>query len=398
MVWDYKGINYKSGNIVMKYVLFMHVGSANHGCEAIIRTTSDILGGPKDLILWSQNKEEDEQYGSSACFEKVVVSEQIDRFSPSYFEALFQRKILRNSRANLNVFLRDQFKGNIGFSIGGDNYCYPWSAKLAVGLDEVIRRHAAKTILWACSIDEKSITREVREDLEKFDLITAREQLSYDLLRRINPNTIKVADPAFLLEKEDLPLPEGFIEGNTVGINISPLINDYALNKNIILDNYKELIRFIINETDMNICLIPHVVWPYNNDCIPIQLLYNEFKETGRITYIEDGNCMQLKGYISRCRFFVGARTHATIAAYSSYVPTLAVGYSVKSIGIARDLFETDVGYVIPVQGLMSLNELKNQFIILIESERKQKNRLKSIIPEYKAEALKAKTLVESMK
>ncbi len=53
-------------------------------------------------------------------------------------------------------------------------------------------------------------------------------------------------------------------------------------------------------------------------------------------------NAKELKGYISRCRAFVGARTHSTIAAYSTGVPTLAIGYSVKARGIAKDLFGTE--------------------------------------------------------
>ena len=32
------------------------------------------------------------------------------------------------------------------------------------------------------------------------------------------------------------------------------------------------------------------------------------------------------------------ARTHASIAAYSSMIPTIVLGYSIKSIGIADDL------------------------------------------------------------
>ena len=42
---------------------------------------------------------------------------------------------------------------------------------------------------------------------------------------------------------------------------------------------------------------------------------------------------------ISQCRFFIGSRTHSVIAAYSSGVPTLALGYSIKSKGIAQDIF-----------------------------------------------------------
>lgn len=59
---------------------------------------------------------------------------------------------------------------------------------------------------------------------------------------------------------------------------------------------------------------------------------------------------------------FIGARTHATIAAYSSCVPTLVVGYSIKARGIAKDLFGTDEGYVLPVQALAKKEDLVNAF------------------------------------
>ena len=35
---------------------------------------------------------------------------------------------------------------------------------------------------------------------------------------------------------------------------------------------------------------------------------------------------------------FIGARTHAVISAYSTCVPSIALGYSIKSRGIAIDL------------------------------------------------------------
>ena len=46
---------------------------------------------------------------------------------------------------------------------------------------------------------------------------------------------------------------------------------------------------------------------------------YEEFKDTGRVIILPDHlKCHQYKGYIARMRFFIGARTHATIAAYSN--------------------------------------------------------------------------------
>jgi len=222
----------------------------------------------------------------------------------------------------------------------------------------------------------------VRTDLAAYDLITARESLTYNLLKEINPNTVQVADPAFLLEPEFLPLPDNFAAGNTVGINVSPLIMKYG-SDSLIMKNYEQLIRRILNETDMHICLIPHVVWDCNDDRIPLRRLYEAFRESGRICMLEDHNACILKGYIARCRFFIGARTHATIAAYSSEVPTLVTGYSIKARGIAQDLFGTDKNYVLPVQELADENILADTFCWLTENETAIREKLAHTMPEY---------------
>lgn len=380
----------------MKKVLFLHGGSGNHGCEAIIRTTSKILGGPEDVVLWSFNKDEDEKYGAAESVERIYRSEEMKKGSPAYFEALFRRKLLRQPQANLEVFIKKLFSNSVAFSVGGDNYCYPWSAKQGAELDRVIRKAGAKTVFWGCSVDEEFITPEVREDLEQFDLITVRETISYRILKQINPNTVLVADPAFLLDKTELPLPENFIEGNTVGINISPMIMDYG-DGGLIRENYEKLIEYILDQTDMNVCLIPHVIWEANNDLEPIELLYQKYGHTGRVSKIGDHNCTELKGFISRCRFFVGARTHATIAAYSSCVPTLVVGYSVKAKGIALDLFGTDENYVLPVQDLRSKERLTDAFIWIQKQETVIRQQLQAIMPEYTKQAWKAKDYLEEI-
>ena len=367
----------------MKIVLYMHTGSGNHGCEAIARTTSSLLGGPENTVLWTFAKHEDETNGVSNKFEKIVASEEIKRFSPSHLEAFFRRKILHQKDANMKVFLRKEFKGNIAVSVGGDNYCYPWSAKQNTELNREIRKCAKATVLWGCSIDPEAITPEIQEDLARYDLITAREPLTYQLLKPINPHTVRVADPAFTLEREDLSLPDGFEEGNTVGVNVSPLIFKYGKEGTLIHKNYVNLIRAIIDRTNMQVCLIPHVMWEGNNDLEPIQMLYEEFRSSGRVCIITEGNALQLKGYIARCRFFVGARTHATIAAYSTCVPTLAVGYSVKSRGIAMDLFGTEKNYVLSVQDLESENELSEAFDWIIQHEEEIRQHLQKTMPEY---------------
>jgi KaiC/GvpD/RAD55 family RecA-like ATPase len=107
-----------------------------------------------------------------------------------------------------------------------------------------------------------------------------------------------------------------------------------------------------------------------------------ELREIRRKIF-DEGNAVDIKGYIAKCRFFVAARTHASIAAYSNCIPTLVVGYSVKSTGIAKDLFGTDEGYVIPVQNLTDREALVKAFKGIMENEDSIRAGLTEIMPGY---------------
>ena len=261
-------------------------------------------------------------------------------------------------------------------------------------------------MLLGCSIEPELLGRqEIMKDLSAYHTIIARESITYNALKQAFygtgeedaqkaqvtsgiPYILCYPDPAFKLKAKELPLPEGFVEGNTVGINISPMVQDNEEKGGITIECYRELIRYIIEKTDMQIALIPHVIWQNNDDRKPIRQLYGDFKASGRVVEIGDGSCEELKGYIGRCSLFVGARTHATIAAYSSCVPTLVVGYSVKARGIARDLFGTDDHYVIPVQSLRQREDLVKGFRWLLERKDEMRDRLLRVMPEYQKEAL----------
>ena len=193
----------------------------------------------------------------------------------------------------------------------------------------------------------------------------------------MNENTMLLPDPAFLLESVPLKPTAGYDIKNMVGINLSPMVMENESIQGITIANYQNTIEYILDETDMGIALIPHVVWQEGDDRIPLRLLYDKYKKSGRIMFVEDHNCMELKGIIAQCRFFIGARTHATIAAYSSGIPTLVVGYSVKARGIAKDLFGKEDGYVIPVQLLKHEDDIKTELKKIIGRENEIRKALK---------------------
>ena len=85
---------------------------------------------------------------------------------------------------------------------------------------------------------------------------------------------------------------------------------------------------------------------------------------------------------------FVGARTHATIAAYSTGVPTLSIGYSVKARGIARDLFGGEEGMTVSIKDISGTEVLVEAYKKIYSRREELKERLLRIMPEYKKKAL----------
>lgn len=385
----------------MNIYLYAHGGSKNHGCEAIVRSTSSIFHDYKTLLL-SYAPHEDIEYGvDNICNLVTSTGVMIEKCSLRFVISYLILKVLNKTEPLDKLYILKQLslvsEDSIAFSIGGDNYCYNRNKKFAEYRAQV-QKKKIKAILWGCSIEPSSLTdKKLRQDLSRYDLITARESITYKALKPINPNTILAPDPAFTLTIEPGNYPEGLSKRPYIGINVSPLIQECESKDGITIENYRALLRYILTETDRDIALISHVVWEHNDDRIPLKQLYDEFSDSGRVYLVEDQNCMQLKDIISHCEFFVGARTHATIAAYSTCVPTLVIGYSVKAKGIAKDLFGTEDGYVLPVQSLAEPDDLTKAFVALYQKRTEIKTHLENIMPGYIAGIVKAKEAVEAL-
>lgn len=383
--------------------MYAHGGSGNHGCEAIVRSTAKILeeAGCKEMHLISANLEEDMQYGVNQICKITEDRQGYSKISWDFFKAYYRLKIKKDFVSMDELIYAKAISkikcGDVTLSIGGDNYCYA-DVRKYVMLHNMMLRKGAKTVLWGCSVEPEVVQiPEIAEDLAKYHLIVAREPISYVALKQVNTNVIQVPDPAFTLQTDMLPLPRNWKKGEMVGINVSPLVLQSNMSSEIVYQSYEMLIEYILKNTTYSIALVPHVVWNDNNDLMLLSKLYEEYEKSDRIVLLGDCNCMQLKGYIARCRFFVGARTHATIAAYSSCVPTLVLGYSVKSRGIARDLFGTEENYVLPVQTLRNSDELVEHFKWIVEHEKEIKAHLEDIMPEYISKVYVGKDAVKKL-
>lgn len=374
----------------------MHAGSGNHGCEAIVNSICHMI--KEKPVLISYYGDEDAGYSLKELCE-IHSERRFEEHRLAHILYYGYRKLTGDEESFIRYRYGKIFKGKmppLAISIGGDNYCYDNMLKDLRLANSAFNKAGTKTLLLGCSIEPELLRGEqLIQDLMGYHTIIARESITYEALKQmtdpkephIKPRILHFPDPAFTLAGREIPWPAGFHGGNTVGINISPMIQDKESRAGITMESYKELLRYIIHHTDMQIALIPHVIWERNDDRKPLHELYETFKGTGRVAKIPDGTCQELKGFISRCRLFVGARTHATIAAYSSCVPTLVVGYSVKARGIAKDLFGEEKNYVIPVQNLQDKEDLTERFKWILRHEAEIRSRLKEVMPSYKERA-----------
>ena len=377
-------------------IMYAHGSAYNHGCEAIVRSTVDLLNLEKEkTLLFSNNIQGDLDYKLDDITRVEPINETpVEHNSPlgivyrawSHLYSDHEKMYYRFFGKKRYEYMYD--RGKIAISIGGDNYCYPDQIEKLATRNYWLNKTGTKTILWGATLSEKFMTPDVIEDLNRYSLIHVRESDSLELLKKHSVKTeiILAPDPAFALKPEETEWPH--CSKDIIGINISPFVFNCSEN-DMGLKNYISMLNWILKDTDFDIALIPHVVYPHtnNDDVLLATKLKSYFIEEPRVFVVEDGyNCCQLKSLISKCRAFVGARTHATIAAYSTGVPTLVVGYSEKSIGIAKDLFGTAEGYVCSVQNMENENQLLNDFKNLLANEKSVRSFLTDRIPEYVAD------------
>ena len=296
------------------YLLYGHGGAYNHGSEAAVRCTIALLRERAPgcrVTLCSHFPEQDRAFGMDA-------------------DELVGRDLSAGTNAGAYAgAIRRITADTVCLSVGGDNYCYPnWQRYAAIHYAALER--GAKSVLWSCSVEPSMLDEEMLGALRTHHRIAVRESLSYRALtERGLTNVVQTADAAFLLPPQETELPPR----PYAALNLSPL----ALRKHpLVLNAYQRLTDEIIERTDWNVALVPHVEMPSDNDCEALSLLTGP---EARLYRVPPGlTAAQYKYIIGHAELCAAARTHAAIAAWSAGVPSLVLAYSAKARGIARDL------------------------------------------------------------
>lgn len=376
----------------MKKILIYGVGSlSNRGCEALVNSTISQIDKNVSISLATFDYKNDKDNFDKRI--KRVVNHHIDKESDFDDEQRKKIKEFDSIKYDYNnyesVYQKDVVKeiedSDLCIHIGGDNYCYGANNWMYFVNDKA-HELGKKTVLWGASLFDDITDLRLVENLKKYDLLMLRERTSYNAVKRYidEEKLLLVPDPAFSLNSKKVKLDSWYKGRKVLGLNLSPLTIKTDDNYNSIID----FINYVLDNTDYSISLIPHVILKEVSDMIILNRIKDTFKDNDRV-FLEktDYNCNQVKYVISQCDMLIAARTHASIAAYSTFVPTLVLGYSVKSRGIAEDLFGSYKKYVIPNEDL-NFENLVSCFEYIDSNKEKIKkiliDKMDTIVPEAK--------------
>lgn len=241
--------------------------------------------------------------------------------------------------------------------------------------NEEIRKQAIKGIEWA-------------------KCVMVRDKQSFDYVKEMLPNkeVHEIIDVAFFMPYVKKVFDSSFIH---VGLNISALLwnggytrdNQFGL-KSDYQQLIKDIIKYFLCLNNVKLHLIPHVVGGerhIENDYAVSYDLYEEFNHPNLVLAPLFLDPVIAKGYIAGMDFFMGARMHSTIAAFSSGVPVVPMAYSRKFNGLFNDTlqyhFVTDLKESINEEILLNIKKFYTERYKLKEIID---DRLKNIVLERK--------------
>lgn len=368
----------------------------NRGCESIVRGTMEILR--QEFVNGVQA-----QLGVVATKE-VVATQCASEIDPDVMafplSSLGNRRgsldwwcDKANNHLNLGIYphIADLRKNilspDLVLEIGGDNYSLDYGRpNYFITMDRHLQKRGNPVVLWGASVGpfdaDPIFSRRMLKHLRTLKAIFVRETYSMDYLfaNGVTDNVYLMSDPAFIMtptapptNKISFELPVG-----AIGINLSKMAAYYQ-GKRPCDVNMNEWLAFCIKlvkgaaTLNRPILLVPHVgvsnlatedfgfllkVW---------QAVVKDVDVDVPVTVLtQDLNAAELKWIISHCAVFAGARTHSTIAAISSCVPTLSISYSLKAKGINRDVYG-HLHHCIHVTDLSPENFTEHLRILLVD-------------------------------
>ena len=246
---------------------------------------------------------------------------------------------------------------------------------------------------------DTSIRKKAIKSIQKAALVMTRDHQSLDYVNELTNRKAHVKeyiDVAFFLPYSKIEFNKNEVH---VGLNISGLLwnGGYTRNNQFGLKaDYQHVIRniisFFLSNKGVRLHLISHVDSGTQNIESDYAVLYDLWKEyhSEQMTLAPSFHSpIEAKDYIAGLDFFMGARMHATIAAFSAGVPVLPMAYSRKFNGLFVDTLTYDHLADLKADDENTiLTKIKESFAQRESLKQEIADRLASTVPEQKEKLL----------
>ena len=196
---------------------------------------------------------------------------------------------------------------------------------------------------------DSKIREQAKRGIEYASYVMVRDKQSYDYVKELLPEkeVTEIIDVAFFMPFKRKTFDKSHVH---VGLNISALLwyggytrdNQFGL-KTDYQSLVRDIIKYFLAQDGITLHLIPHVVGAdrgVENDYAVSFDLCEEFNTPNLVLSPLFLDPISAKNYIAGMDFFMGARMHSTIAAFSSGVPVMPMAYSRKFNGLFADTLQ----------------------------------------------------------
>lgn len=338
-------MNKKKTNVVL-----MGNGSPdNGGCEAITKGTVEILKATFPNVEVTDCYFDYTGHYSADTQNGVHPIAYPARWTPKWWflQPALQCSLMLTSQilfASHKHFIR---QADVVLSLGGDNYSLDYGVpRRFIAMGQYVKRLGTPFVIWGASVGpfadrsafERRMAAHLRSDV---DLILLREEASRAYLQQVGvtQNVRMVADPAFMMQPEESAWRLHESPSRYVCINFSSLMAKYVTGGQMEpwVKMCAETIDTLAKRCDgIPLVFIPHVKADYDF----MQAVMPHLQDKGCVIMADKRlNAAQMKGVIAHAMVNVACRTHSTIASFSTAVPTISLGYSIKSKGLNLQMY-----------------------------------------------------------
>lgn len=242
--------------------------------------------------------------------------------------------------------------------------------------------------------NDSKIREQAKNGIEYTSCVMVRDKQSYDYVKELLPEkeVTEIIDVAFFMPFKRKTFDKSHVH---VGLNISALLwyggytrdNQFGL-KTDYQSLVRDIIKYFLAQDGITLHLIPHVVGAdrgVENDYAVSFDLCEEFNTPNLVLSPLFLDPISAKNYIAGMDFFMGARMHSTIAAFSSGVPVMPMAYSRKFNGLFADTLQYT--YVADMKVLYNsdiINVVKDSFGKREELKRQITERMGTVVKNRK--------------